>query len=52
MNTETWTPSKKRGKMNNWLDYISQQIEDSEELDADLNFRKIYLMFHQVKQNL
>jgi len=47
---ETWTPSKKRRKMNAWWDYISQEIDVSKELDADYNFPKIHLMSHWVEQ--
>ena len=43
-NAETWTPSKKRGEMNAWWDYISHEIDISKELDADFNSLKIHLM--------
>jgi hypothetical protein len=49
-NTETWTPSKKRCKMNAWRDYINHKIDISKELDADFNFPKIHLMSHQAEQ--
>jgi len=49
-NAETWTPSKKRRKMNAWRDYISHEIDVSKELDADFNFLKIHLMSHWVEQ--
>jgi hypothetical protein len=48
-NTQTSTPSKKRREMNVWQDYISHEIDISKELDADLNFSKIHLMFHWAK---
>ena len=47
-NAETWTPSKKRRKMNAWRDYISHKIHVSWEMDADFNFPKIHLMSHWV----
>jgi len=43
-NAETWTPSKKRHEMNAWQDYISHEIDVSNELDANFNFLKIHLM--------
>jgi len=49
-NAETWTSSKKRREMNAWQDYISHEIDDSKELDADFNFPKIHLMGHWVEQ--
>jgi hypothetical protein len=49
-NTDTWTPSKMRRKMNARRNYISHEIDDSKELDADFNFPKIHLMYHWVKQ--
>jgi len=49
-NTETWTPSKKRHEMNAWRDYISHEIDVSQELDADFNFPKIHLLSHWVEQ--
>jgi len=49
-NAETWTPSKKRHKMNAWRDYISHEIDISKELDADFNFPKIHLMSHWAEQ--
>ena len=49
-NAETWTPSKKRRKINTWRDYISHEIDVSKELDADFNFPKIHLMSHWVEQ--
>jgi hypothetical protein len=49
-NAETWTPSKKRREMNAWRDHISQEIDDSKELDANFNFPKIHLMSHWVEQ--
>ena len=36
--------------MNAWQDYISHEIDDSKQLDADFNFLKIHLMFHRVEQ--
>ena len=36
--------------MNAWQDYISHEIDDSKELDANLNFLKIHLMSHWVEQ--
>ena len=36
--------------MNAWWDYISHEIDVSQELDADFNFPKIHLMSHWVKQ--
>jgi len=48
-NAETWTPPKKRRKMNAWRDYISHEIDVSKELDADFNFPKIHLMSHWVE---
>jgi len=50
INAETWTPSKKRRKMNAWRDYISHDIHVPKELDADFNFPKIHLMSHWVEQ--
>jgi len=49
-NAETWTPSKKRRKMNAWRDYMSHEIDISKELDADFNFPKIQLMSHWAAQ--
>ena len=49
-NAETWTPSKKRRKINTWRDYISHEIVISKQLDADLNFQKIHLMSHWAEQ--
>jgi len=34
-NAETWTPSKRRHKMNAWQDYTSHEKDISMELDAD-----------------
>jgi hypothetical protein len=48
-NANTWTPSKKQRKINAWRDFISHKIEVAQELDADFNFRNIYLMSHWVK---
>jgi hypothetical protein len=50
VNAETWKPSKKRRKMNTWLDYISHKIDVSKELDAYFNCPKIQLMSHWVEQ--
>jgi len=36
--------------MNAWRDYISHEIDVSEELNADFNFPKSYLMSHWVEQ--
>jgi hypothetical protein len=36
--------------MNAWRDYISHEIDVSKELDADINFPKILLMSHWIKQ--
>jgi len=47
-NPETWTPSKKRPKMNTWRDYICQEIDVSKELEANFNFPKIHWMSHWV----
>jgi len=47
---DTWTPSKTRRKMKAWRDYISHEIDDSKELDADFNFPKIQWMCHWVEQ--
>jgi len=49
-NVETWTPSKKRGEMNTWREYINHEIDVSKELDAGFNFPKIHLMSHGVEQ--
>jgi len=49
-NAEIWMLSKKRRKMNAWRDYISHQMDFSNELDADVNFPKINLMFDWVEQ--
>jgi hypothetical protein len=49
-NAETWTPSKKRRKMNDWRDYISHERDVSKELDANFNFLKIHLISHWVEQ--
>ena len=49
-NAETWTLSKKRREMNAWHDYISHEIDDSKELDADFHFSKMNLMSHWVTQ--
>jgi hypothetical protein len=49
-NAETWTPSKKRREMNPWWDYISHKVDVSKELHAEINFPKIHLMSHWVKQ--
>ena len=50
MNAETWTPSKKRLKLNAWMDSISHEIGVSKQLDADFNFPKIQLMSHRVEK--
>jgi hypothetical protein len=50
VNAETWKPSKKRRKLNAWLDYVSHKIDVSKELDAYFNFPKIHLMSHWVEQ--
>jgi hypothetical protein len=49
-NAETWMPSKKRHEMNVQRDYISHEIDVSNELDADFNFPKIHLMSDWVEQ--
>jgi hypothetical protein len=49
-NADSWTPSKKRSEINAWRDYISQEIHNSKELDADFNFPKIHLMSHLAEQ--
>jgi len=49
-NAETWMPSKKPREMNSWWDYISHEIDISNELDADFNFLKIYWMAHCAAQ--
>ena len=49
-NAETWTPCKKRRKMNAWRDYISREIVISTALDADFNFPTIHLMSHWADQ--
>jgi hypothetical protein len=46
-NADTWTPSKKRREIKAWWDYISHDIDVSQELDADFNFPKIHLMSHR-----
>ena len=48
-NAESWTPSKKRRKMNPPRDFISHEMDVSKELDADFNFPKIHSMYHWVK---
>jgi hypothetical protein len=45
-NAETWTASKKQREVNAWWDYIRQEIDISEEFDADFNFPKIHLLSH------
>jgi hypothetical protein len=42
--TETWTASKKLREMNAWWEYISHEIEDSKQLDADFKFPKFLLI--------
>jgi len=49
-NAETWTPSKKRRRMNAWRHYISHGIDVSKELYAYFNFPKIDLMSVWVEQ--
>jgi len=49
-NAVTCTPSKKQREMNAWRDYISHEIDVSQELDADFKFPKIHLMSHWVQQ--
>jgi hypothetical protein len=49
-NADTWTPSTKLREMNAGRDYISHEIDNSMELDADFNFPKIHLMSHWVEQ--
>jgi len=49
-NDATWTPSNKRCEMNASRDYISHEIDVSNELDAHFNFPKIHLMSHWVEQ--
>jgi hypothetical protein len=46
----TWTPSKMRREMNAWRDFISHQIDISNELDADFNIPKIHLISHWAEQ--
>jgi len=41
-NAGTWTPSKKRRKLDAWRDYIRHEIDVSKELDADFHFPKIH----------
>jgi hypothetical protein len=41
-NAETWTPSMKRREMNAWRDYISHDIDVSNELGANFNYLKIH----------
>jgi hypothetical protein len=45
-NAETWMLSEKQGEMNASRDYISQEIDNSNELDAYFNFLKIHLISH------
>ena len=49
-NGETWMPSIKHREMNAWHDHISNEMDVSKELDAELNFPKIHLMSRWVKQ--
>jgi hypothetical protein len=49
-NAETWTPSKKRHKVNAWRDYISHETDVSKEFDTDFNIPKIHLLSHWVEQ--
>jgi len=49
-NAETWMPSKKPREMNAWWDYISQDIDVSKELHADINLPKIHSISHWVEQ--
>jgi hypothetical protein len=39
ISTETWMPLKKRHTINAWYDYISHEVNVSNELDANLNFQ-------------
>jgi hypothetical protein len=38
---ETWMPSKKQREMDAWRDYISHEIDISNDVDAEFNFPKI-----------
>jgi len=49
-NAETWIPSKKWCEINAWREYISHEIDVSQEVDADFNFPKIHLMSDWVEQ--
>jgi hypothetical protein len=49
-NADSWTPSKKKRKMNPWQDYFSHERDISKELYPDLNFSKIDLMSHWAEQ--
>jgi len=49
-NAETSMPSKKRHEINAWQDYISHEIEVSNELDVDFNFPNIHQISHWVQQ--
>jgi len=45
-----WTMSMKPLEMNTWLEYLSQVINMSKELDADFNFPKIRWRKHWAEQ--
>jgi len=49
-NTGTWSPTKKWREMNAWQDYISHEIDDSQELEADFTLPKMHLMSHLLEQ--
>jgi len=49
-NSQTCTPFKKRREINARRDYISHEIDVSNESDADFKILKIQLMSHWVKQ--
>ena len=47
---ETWTVAKQQCEMNAWQDYISHEIDVSNESEAASSFPKIHLMSHWVEQ--
>jgi hypothetical protein len=47
-NADTCKESQKWREMNAWREYISHEIDDAKELDADFNFPKILLTSHLV----
>jgi len=49
-NAETWTLSIKWRKITTWQDYISHDIDVSQEIDANFNFAKFHLMSHWVEK--